>query len=184
MKTATTYHLDNLATANHPVWRRRIRLPLTPWAVRCDLIAQSAEVPEHERVAYVSRRLTALDRRLSDTEAQALEEWLLCHELLNGAAKIPSYGDRSYSGGRGSSPIPDRMMARVGQHMEICKHTPIIHRRILDMLAVMMTSRDWDYGEAGYALFGRYLSYHQAKQRFIRAAKNAACYLLNPYEIA
>lgn len=184
MTKATTYQLDNLATANHPVWRRRIRLPLTPWAVRCDLIAQSAEVPEHERPAYVSRRLTALDRRLSDAEAQALEEWLLCHELLNGSAKIPSYGDRSQCEGVKFSPIRDSMMKRVNRHAQNLRSIPVGHRRILDALAAMMSSREWDFGRAGLALIDKDLSYHQAKQRFIHACKDAAKYLLNSVEIS
>lgn len=184
MKTATTYHLDNLATANHPVWRRRIRLPLTPWAVRCDLIAQSAEVSEHERAAYVSRRLTALDRALRDEEAQALEEWLLCHELLNGRAQSSNYGDRTLTGRWLLGPISDAMMPRVNNHARNLPSIPARHRRILDALAAMMSSREWDFGRAGLALVGKDLSYHQAKQRFIRACKDAAQYLLLAMEFA
>jgi hypothetical protein len=38
---------------------------------------QAADLLDSERQKYVGRRITALDRALSDDEAAALDEWLL-----------------------------------------------------------------------------------------------------------
>jgi hypothetical protein len=165
---------DNIATSLAPVWRRRVRAPLTPWAVRMDLITQAMEMPDYNRERFISRRLTVLDRALSDFEAIGLEEWLLCADLLSGRAKICSYGDRSGGNGGGPQPIPDTMLARVHAHVLLTSQLPRGERTTLDMLAGLMASPDWDLGHAGYALYGAGVSYHRAKRWFVLAVKVAA----------
>jgi len=90
---------DNIATPGAPVWRRRLRKPYTCWAVRMELVRQSAELPDGERQLYVRRRLTELDKALGDDEAEALERWLDCEEMLCGRVKIGDYGDRTGNDG-------------------------------------------------------------------------------------
>src|SRR5688572_26027308 len=92
MKGSKREHLDNMATPGAPVWRRRLRKPYTCWAVRADLLRQAADLPDRERQLYVRRRLTELDKALSDDEAEALERWLDCEEMLQGRVKISDYG--------------------------------------------------------------------------------------------
>src|SRR6185503_8967379 len=107
---------DNIATPGAPVWRRRLRKPYTCWAVRMELVRQSAELPDGERQLYVRRRLTELDKALGDDEAEALERWLDCEEMLCGRVKIGDYGDRTGGGSGMASPVPDRLVEALEAH--------------------------------------------------------------------
>ncbi len=137
---------DNLATELAPVWRGRLTTPLTPWAVRRQLIAQAEGKTDDARRVYVSRRLTPLDRALNDDEASALEEWLLCQEMLAGRAKGQSWGDTAGGGATQRSPIPDRMMRRLQLHARLQRHMPARHQITLQAFAAMMRDPLWDFG--------------------------------------
>lgn len=141
MKNTAHIHHDNIATPGAPVWRRRIRKPFTVKAVRLQLIAQAADLPELERERYVRRRLTKLDLALTDEQAEAVEEWLLCEELLSGRVKISDYGDRTGGGSGRASPIPDALMGRLKRHSKL----NIIGRgfRGLRGLLDLMQAREW-----------------------------------------
>lgn len=157
--------LDNLGTKLSPTWRGRIVGPLTPFAVRMQIIAQAEGDTESERVTYVRRRLTALDRALTDDEAAALEEWLLCEELLSGSAKGQSWGDRTGGGSGRASPIPDRMMERMKRHAELKRLIPGTHRATLHRFAAMMRDPYWTFGP------------RTEQRRTIRAIQLAAAWL-------
>lgn len=159
-------HLDNLATKTAPVWRGRIITPLTPFSVRLQLLAQAEGATGAERHAYVRRRLTALDRALTDDEASALEEWLLCEEILSGRAKGQSWGDASGGGTGRPSPIPDRMMGVMRRHADLNRRMPRLHRVTLDRLAAMMRDPYWDFGP------------RPEQRRRIAQIKAAACWLV------
>lgn len=142
MKNTAHIHHDNIATPGAPVWRRRIRKPFTCKAVRLQLIAQAADLPELERERYVRRRLTKLDLALTDEQAEAVEEWLLCEELLAGRVKISDYGGRTGGGSGQASPIPDALMGRLRAHatvgVRLGRGCVAFHR-----LRLMMDSREW-----------------------------------------
>jgi hypothetical protein len=140
MKNTANIHHDNIATPGAPVWRRRIRKPFTCKAVRLQLIAQAADLPEIERERYVRRRLTKLDLALSDEQAEAVEEWLLCEELLSGRVKISDYGDRTGGGSGRASPVPDALMGRLREHARLGAR---VFCGWLDELARMMEARHW-----------------------------------------
>lgn len=146
MQRRKQVQLDNLATELAPVWRGRLTTPLTPYAIRMQLLAQAEGDTELQRVTYVRRRLTALDRALTDDQAAALEEWLICEELLAGSAKGQSWGDRTGGGGSGRSPIPDGMMARMRRHAELQRRIPRAHLAVLNAFAAMMRDPLWDFG--------------------------------------
>lgn len=159
------YRKDNLATKTAPVWRGRLTTPLTPFAVRMQLLAQAEGNTNAERHAYVRRRLTVLDRALSDNEAAALDEWLICEELLDGRAKGQSWCDGGGGGDGRPSPISDRMMARMERHAELRRRMPGVHRITLQRFAAMMRNPYWDFGP-------------RAQQRAaIRAIQQAAAWL-------
>jgi hypothetical protein len=157
---------DNVATASAPVWRRRIRTPLTCRAVRLQLIRQASDLPASERQAYVSRRLTALDRALDDDQARALELWVTCEEMLSGRVNIGDYGQR-IGGMSGGSPIPDRWLPMLRRHAAIKARLPATERRFLDMLCQMMAAPRWDFGIAGRAMFGVALPLRGARAKWI-----------------
>jgi hypothetical protein len=137
MKNTANIHHDNIATPGAPVWRRRIRKPFTCKAVRLQLIAQAADLPELEREAYVRRRLTKLDLALSDEQAEAVEEWLLCEEVLSGRVKISDYGDRTGGGSGRASPVPDALMGRLKSHARLKKHLSYRATHMLNLLQHM-----------------------------------------------
>jgi hypothetical protein len=170
-------HLDNIATRYAPVWRARVTTPLTPRAVRQQLMTQANELHEMERQRYVRRRLTALDRALDDDEADALERWLLCEEMLAGRVKIGNYGDQTGGGKNNASPIPDSMIVLVQAHMRDKRLLDRASLRVLAKLAEMTGAPVWDFGEAGRELFGTALAYSHAKRRFIRAVCTASARL-------
>ena len=67
------------------VSRHRARTILTPLDVRRAIIEEAAAKPETVRVRSLRRRLTALDRALSDAEAEALERLTSC---INGLSNV------------------------------------------------------------------------------------------------
>lgn len=67
------------------VARHRARTILTPMGVRRAIIEEAAEKPEAVRQRSLRRRLTALDRALTDREADALERLTSCISGLSNA---------------------------------------------------------------------------------------------------
>jgi hypothetical protein len=68
-------------------------------------------------------QLTTLDRMLDDVEANALERWALCEELLHGSAKAVSF-DGGSGGSLVRSPIHDEQIKAVHEHMRFRKRLP------------------------------------------------------------
>lgn len=131
MKHTQTAHFDNIATASHPVWRKRQMKPFTCRAVRHQLIAQAAVMPQWERAAYLADRLTDLDRALDCIEAEALERWLDCEELLQGCARIVDYDGGSRGSGQ-PTPLADDDMDALKLHADAKRR---LSRGALDTLA-------------------------------------------------
>ncbi len=177
MKNTQSAHFDNIATASHPVWRKRVRKPFTCRAVRQQLIAQAADLPIDERQLYVSRRLTALDKALDDDEAEALEAWLDAEEILTGRCKIGDYGDRTGGGSGRASPVPDSTIAMLRDHAMRKRSLSLDQRRALHILLPMRGDREWDYASGGRILLGGNLDYAKAKRAFLSAARSAAATL-------
>jgi hypothetical protein len=66
------------------VARHRVRTVLTPLSVRRAILEEAADKPEAVRVRSLRRRLTPLDRALTDREAEAIERLTGCiHRLSN-----------------------------------------------------------------------------------------------------
>lgn len=170
--------MDNVATPGAPVWRRRLRKPFTCWAVRAELLSQAAELSDRERQLYVRRRLTDLDKALDDDEAEALERWLDCEDMLQGRVKISDYGDRTGGGSGQASPVPDRVIMAMEAHAWAKRGMPAHMRAVLLLLGRMMETPAWDYAAAG-RLIGGYAEDRVAQKRFIEACRNAAAYLAN-----
>jgi hypothetical protein len=111
---------DNIATPGAPVWRARIKTPLTPRAVRNELIKQSHS--EGDAQGWLEARMTPLDRCLSDEQAEALEAYYDCEMKLNGVARGVDYtGDRVQSSRYDMSPISDEWQVRLARHSALKK---------------------------------------------------------------
>jgi hypothetical protein len=81
--------------------RHRTRPILTPLPVRLAILEEVAGKPEETRLRAIRRRLTALDRALSDSEAELLERIISCVnalsnvgcvDYLNAGVKSSPYG--------------------------------------------------------------------------------------------
>src|SRR5208337_4835904 len=80
----TPFTRDVLTPPGAPiVASHRTRTILTPLGVRRAIIEEAAAKPEAVRVRSLRRRLTVLDRTLSDREAEAIERLTSCMNSLS-----------------------------------------------------------------------------------------------------
>jgi len=80
----TPFTRDVLTPPGAPVIaRHRARTILTPLEVRRAILEDVASKPEAVRVRSLRRRLTVLDRMLTDQEAEALERLTTCINSLS-----------------------------------------------------------------------------------------------------
>lgn len=111
---------DNIATRHAPVWRARIATPLTPRAVRAQILEASQDIPEAERMRWLQRRRTQLDKLLTEDEAAVLERFIAAEERLNGSARTADItGDRVQTSRSQMAPLHDDEVARLGFHVKI-----------------------------------------------------------------
>lgn len=108
---------DNIGTKLAPTWRARNRGPLTPRAVRQEIVTAAMEQPESERAGWIDVRLTPLDRILTDDEARALEGYCLCEMICMGSARCADYaGDRVQTSRSDMSVLSDDWLTRLAAH--------------------------------------------------------------------
>jgi hypothetical protein len=88
--------------------RLRTRTILTPLAVRLAIIEDAAAKPEAVRVRSLRRRLTVLDRALSDREAEMLERLTSCINGLSNVASIDLSKPVIRSSASGRLPFSER----------------------------------------------------------------------------
>ncbi len=82
----TPFTRDVLTPLGAPIIaRHRTRLILTPLSARRSILEDIAEKPEAVRLRSLRRRLTVLDRALSDREAEMLERLTSC---INGLSNV------------------------------------------------------------------------------------------------
>ena len=139
---------------------------------------QAADLPDDERQQYVRRRLTVLDKALTNGESEALERWLGCEEMLQGRGRTVHWdGGSGGDGFRRASQAPDGAMKRLADHAAAKRALTARDLKALAMLGQMMEAPQWDLSQAGYVLFGTHLSYTLATKRFIEAVCSAAAAL-------
>lgn len=128
---------DNIATPGAPVWRARYATPLTPRAVRRELVKTAMELPELERKAWIDARRTPLDRALSDDEASALEDYATCEQWLAGNPRGSDYsGDRVQSSRLDMQHLPDDWRDEIKRHV-VLKYR--LRRRDLQILTTFVS---------------------------------------------
>jgi hypothetical protein len=85
----TPFTRDILTPPGAPVVaRHRTRTILTPLEVRRAIVEDAAAKPEAVRLRSLRRRLTVLDRALSDREAEALERLTSCLNSLSNVGAV------------------------------------------------------------------------------------------------
>lgn len=121
---------DNIATPLAPVWRTRRLLPLTPQAIR------------YEQLSDGTLHRTPLDLLLDDAQAQALEHYAWCEELLQGSARCADYsGDRVQSTRLAMAPLTPVQLQQLHEHAYIKRR---LHGATLRVLALFSAQQSAD----------------------------------------
>ena len=130
---------DNIATRSAPVYRYRVATPLTPVAVRLQLLDDACHIPQTERDDWLRSRRQPLDILLSEREAEALERWWTCEDWLAGNARVADFaGDRVQASRSNMTPLPDEVLPSLGRHRRIRRQLPPAWRSLLDVFCEQM----------------------------------------------
>lgn len=106
------------ADKHRPIVRVRVRTPITPKAVRDQLLAALHDYPQTKKVELIKSRLTPLDRYLTDDQAAALEKYAVEEENLE-RMNIGSFaGDRVQSSPT-NDPMTGHRLDMLSQHQRI-----------------------------------------------------------------
>jgi hypothetical protein len=146
---------DNIATKLAPVYRARYATPLTERRIRGEYIKQAFDLPELERDAWLSARMTPLDRLLTDRQAACLEWYCDAEARLSGSARSTDYlGDRvrGGSGGGGPTPIHDDALGGLAEHSRIKARLGEDTRAVLMAFCAQMWGSDDAWTDAQAAI--------------------------------
>jgi hypothetical protein len=120
------------------VARHRTRTLLTPLDVRRAIIEEAASKPEPVRIRSLRRRLTVLDRALSDLEAEALDRLTTC------IASLTNIGCLNYLQSEVRSAPTDRLPFTEKKRIEIAAMNAVLkglapaHKSAVLELAVLV----------------------------------------------
>lgn len=105
----TPFTRDVLTPLGAPIIaRHRTRLILTPLSARRSILEDIAEKPEAVRLRSLRRRLTVLDRALSDREAEMIERLTSCINGLSNVGCINYLKSEVRSGPYGRLPFGEK----------------------------------------------------------------------------
>lgn len=132
---------ENIATVpGFEVWRHRVRLPLTPRAVK-------AEMVKERRVVQ-----TPLDKMLTAGQADILERWAMNEQVLSGKAPTQSWGNHSSCANVGEfSPISDHRIEAAMSHSRIKKS---LGEHTLEVLSAFTAMQNRHTGALSAAQYG------------------------------
>ncbi len=135
----TPFTRDILTPPGAPiVGRHRTRTLLTPLAVRRAIIEEAAAKPEPVRVRSLRRRLTQLDRALSDREAEALDRLTSCITSLSNIGCLNYLKSEVRSSPFGRLPFNDSKRIEIGAMNAVLKGLMPAHRSAILELAVLL----------------------------------------------
>lgn len=142
--------IDNLGTHDHPTPRFRIATPLTPHAVRQQMLtvpawleSGRAEAWLEQRRAELSAMLTPLDLMLTEEEAWALERYCDNEQMLAGTVRGSDYsGARGRGSGGSAGPLPDDALEGLAAHAEAKKRLRHDLRGVLLVFLAMQWTMD------------------------------------------
>ncbi len=125
---------------------------MTPLAVRLAIIEDAAAKPEAVRVRSLRRRLTALDRALSDQEAAALDRFTSCINALSNTGCIDYLRSGVRSEPAGRLPFSEGKRREIAAMTHVLRGLCVAHRTAVLELAVCLdpgqSQRDLKPGEA------------------------------------
>jgi hypothetical protein len=135
----TPFTRDILTPSGAPVIARlRTRTILTPLAVRLAIIEDAAAKPEAVRARSLRRRLTALDRALSDCEAEMLERLTSCINSLSNIACIDLTKPVIRADACGRLPFGERKRREISAMSYVLKGLPPSYKSTVLDLAVLL----------------------------------------------
>ena len=135
----TSFTRDVLTAPNAPVLaRHRARTLLTPLAVRRAIIEDTASKPEPVRVRSLRRRLTVLDRALSDREAEALDQLTSCISSLSNIGCLNYLRSEVRSSPFGRLPFNESKRIEIAAMTAVLKGLSAPHRSAVLELAVLL----------------------------------------------
>ena len=135
----TPFTRDVLTPPGAPVIaRHRTRTILTPLEVRRAILEDVASKPEGVRVRSLRRRLTVLDRMLTDAEAEALERLTTCINSLSNVRAINYLKPEVRYTPLGRVPFSEERRREIGAMSYVLKSLSAAHRAACLELAVLL----------------------------------------------
>jgi hypothetical protein len=135
----TCFTRDVLTPPGAPIIaRHRARTILTPLEVRRAILEDVASKPEQVRVRSLRRRLTVLDRMLSDEEAEALERLTTCINSLSNVRAINYLKPEVRYTPLGRVPFSERRRREISAMTYVLKNLSAPHRAACLQLAVLL----------------------------------------------
>jgi hypothetical protein len=133
------FTLDILTPPGAPIIARlRTRTILTPLAVRLAIIEDAAAKPETVRARSLRRRLTALDRALSDREAEMLERLTSCINSLSNIRCIDLSKPVFRSSASGRLPFGEHKRREISAMTYVLKGLSPAHKSAVLELAILL----------------------------------------------
>ena len=130
---------DILTPAGAPiVARHRARTLLTPLEVRHAIVEDAASKPEPVRVRSLRRRLTVLDRALSDREAEALDRLTSCISSLSNVGCLNYLRSEARSSPTGRLPFSEGKRIEIAAMNAVLKGLSPVHKSAVLELAVLL----------------------------------------------
>ena len=135
----TPFTRDILTPPGAPiVARHRARSLLTPLALRRAIIEEAETKPEPVRQRSLRRRLTVLDRALSDGEAEALERLTTCIASLSNIGCLNYLKSEVRSSASGRLPFSENKRREIAAMNAVLKGLSPAHRAAVLELAVLL----------------------------------------------
>jgi hypothetical protein len=135
----TPFTRDILTPPGSPIIARlRTRTILTPLSVRLAILEDAAAKPEAVRLRSLRRRLTPLDRALSDREAEMLERLTSCINSLSNAGCIDLLKPLARSSASGRLPFGERRRREISAMTYVLKGLSLAHKSAVLELAILL----------------------------------------------
>lgn len=135
----TSFTRDVLTPPGAPIIaRHRARTILTPLEVRRAILEDVASKPEPVRIRSLRRRLTTLDRMLSDEEAEALERLTTCINSLSNIRAINYLKPEVRYTPLGRVPFSERRRREISAMTYVLRSLSAPHRAACLQLAVLL----------------------------------------------
>ncbi len=135
----TPFTRDVLTPPGAPIIaRHRTRTILTPLEMRRAILEDAASKPEAVRIRSLRRRLTVLDRMLTDQEAEALERLTTCINSLSNVRSINYLKPEVRYTPLGRLPFSERRRREISAMSYVLKNLSEPHRQACLELAVLL----------------------------------------------